>query len=112
MVIANLSVLLDDTAPTRPGKVFAPATRRARNAELLSSVKTTTPYSIENHALSNAPNATIEVLRKLASKADYKCFSALAKVSESHHPGYAQHKFDGVWIDFWATFAACCVLQN
>ena len=70
----------------------------------------TKPYSIENHASSNAPNATIELLRRLATKAEYKCFSALSNESESHHPGYAQHKFDGVWIVFGPQLqrAVCC----
>ncbi len=100
MVDADLGVLLDDNAPKRLVNHMDPATRRARHTEFVRSVRSTRPYSIENHASSNTPEATIRHLGVLAHDAGYKCFSTLAQESETHHPGYAQHKFDSVWVIF------------
>ena len=100
MVEAALGVLLDDNAPKRLINHRDPATRRARNTEFVRSVRSTRPYSIENHASSNAPEATIQHLGVLAHDADYKCFPTTAQESETHRPGYAQHKFDSIWVIF------------
>ena len=100
MVEADIHVLLDEHAAKRPVRHLDPATRRSRHSEFVRSVRTTRPYSIKNHESSNAPQATIDHLGVLAHNADYICFSTVAEESQTHQPGHAQHKFDGIWVIF------------
>ena len=100
MVEADIHVLLDEHAAKRPVRHLHPATRRSRDSEFVRSVNTTRPYSIKNHKSSNAPQATIDHSGVLALNADYICFSPVAEESQSHQPGHAQHKFDGIWVIF------------
>ena len=100
MVKADINVLLDEHAAKRPVRHWDPVTRQSRHSEFVRSVRTTRPYSITNHELSNAPQATIDHLGVLAHDADYICFSTVAPESQTHQPGHAQHKFDGVWVIF------------
>ena len=87
-------------APKRLINHRDPATRRARHTEFVRLVRSVQVYSIENHASSNAPEAIIQHLGVFPHDADYKCFSTTAQESETHHPGYAQHKFDSIWVIF------------